>query len=97
MSKYIVNIGFDTLLIELGMPEDPIIVDEQVTQYQVADGSCRTDKCLQLGVSAAYGVPVYQTVEDAKKTGYDPGDDPTSEYGIIWDDVSYKVTEDDDL
>ena len=93
MSRYRVTVGSDAIVVELGQPEHPILVDGDEIGYQCADGSCRVEDCLRLAVGRAFACPVYDDVDEARAAGYTPGVDNV----VVWDDpaVSYEEIEDE--
>jgi hypothetical protein len=88
VSTYRVTVGTDTMLVELGQPEHPILVDGEESGHQCAKGSCRTDDCIRIAVRAAYGMPIYETEKEAIADGRSVDG---SEEIIIWDEVSYEA------
>lgn len=82
MSTYKVKVGSDTLMIELGMPETQIRVDDTPTGIQSAG---RTDDLLKAAVRWAYDMPVFETEEEAEAAGFGPN------RCTIWDDVEYSL------
>lgn len=90
MSTLEMTYGSDTVTVELGMPEDPILVDGEDFGRQCADGSCRTEDCMRIAARHCWG-PVYETEQDA----IDAGKDPTAV--CLWEDVAYTTLGESDM
>jgi hypothetical protein len=79
VSRYLVTVGSDTHIVEIGQPEHPILLDCEHTGFQTADGSCRAADCIRLAMTRAYG-HVYETEEEREAAGG----------ACSWDELSYE-------
>lgn len=89
MTSHIMKYGSDSVRVELGQPSDPILVEGQNIGRQCADGSCKTDQCLQIAARHCWG-PVFPTLEAAIAAGYS-----ADSHVCIWDDVEVTYEEGD--
>lgn len=86
--KYEMQYGSDTAIVELGMPEDPILVDGENFGMQVANGSCKTDLCMRLAAAHCWG-KIYETEDDAEEAGLSSGTNAI----CVWEHISYSPIE----
>ncbi len=65
MSRYTVTYGSESIVVELGQPEHPILVDGYQIGRQCADGACRTDACIRIACAHAWPEESWDAGSDA--------------------------------
>lgn len=86
MSHYLLDVAGDEYVVEMGMPEHPIMLDGQHTGLQSADASCSAERAMRLLVDGHIG--------DVSLCEHDSIDDCEDEHCdcVHWDeDVSWRA------